>query len=63
MESEDRSTLYPFEIFDPLKKRWRRTRWRATMADIEARGGRIVGPGWLPNPTGQFRLRDDDEPI
>jgi hypothetical protein len=47
--NDDPRVLFPFELFDPLKKRWRRARWKASRKDIEARGGRIVGPGWIPN--------------
>ena len=36
--------LYPFEIFDPIRKRWRPARWKATAEDIAARGARICGP-------------------
>lgn len=38
------SELFPFDLPDPFKPaRWRRARWKATRADIETRGGRIVG--------------------
>jgi hypothetical protein len=57
---DDPRTLYPFELFDPVKTRWRVALRKATRSDIEARGGRITGPGWLPPPSGQFTLRDDE---
>jgi hypothetical protein len=51
---DDPHILYPFELFDPIRKRWHRARWKATKADIETRGGRITGPGYLPTGGGQF---------
>ena len=40
--------LYPFLLRDEFSGRWYRARWTATAEDIEARGGKIDGPGhWI----------------
>ncbi|WP_171090378.1 hypothetical protein [Usitatibacter rugosus] len=47
-DDDNPKAIFPFDYFDPIKRRWVRARWKAKKADIEARGGRIVGPGWVP---------------
>jgi hypothetical protein len=41
-----RLELYPFSYFDPLRRKWMKARYVATLADIEARytQSRIEGP-------------------
>jgi hypothetical protein len=50
----DRLPLFPFEYFDPIRKRWVQARYRALFDAIADRGQpfRITGPGWSPSAGG-----------
>jgi hypothetical protein len=44
MSDEQSIVLYPFRKRDPLTGKWYRARWKASLDDIEARGGVVDGP-------------------
>lgn len=50
--------LYPFEHFDPARRRWVAGRYRATLEDIGARHGpfRVTGAPELREPGDSSRL-------
>jgi hypothetical protein len=44
MSDDKPIVLYPFRLCDRLTGKWYRARWKASLEDIEARGGVVDGP-------------------
>jgi hypothetical protein len=44
MTDDESIVRYPFRLRDPLTGEWHRARWKASLEDIDSRGGIVDGP-------------------